>query len=732
MAPGPGASPDPGGNTGKRVRRVTGPRQSDRLLSSPARPGPARGHHRRSGLGSTSRQNPPPSPNTGAEEQRPTAPLQRAVELRGDPGGDETLPPTGPDPAEEDSRHPRGGLRPSLDARTLWLLLRQKELELRALRQAARRRPEARLSSVLRALADRNGEEGVQRRQRLIEALQKQVEELSAQLEVQKLQHGKEKERLQERLACSERVVRRMEEELQQLEVACLLQLARGLSGGWQTRSSWVGRTLRSQTGSVETLTAEALAEEDSDISLRRVSKQRDFSAFKEEGLNSDDLNRLLALHYPHMFRNEASSSESSSREPSKPRLSRKRASVGTRSVEWRVQLRSESSSSSLEDDWPDAPKPCPSTHRTPPYSPRGSVGLDPRPEAEEPHAPRPAGARTDEATQRAGSQDSLRPTRKKPRRRSPASACLKIQKVDERGRFVRLQNTSPDESVDLGGHTLQRRLHGYPVSVYRFPPRTLLPPAHHITVWGSESKARPHKRPTDAMTSGQQTFRGGPGYASTLVSPSGEVLSSYRAPHRKTEASRAFSDDVDLSIDRFPLSRESWESWASQGSRGSRESGSASLARAAGAGRRGGPRAPGPSPGSAARPPGSSACGLRPQKRFSPLSLPTQRSPRCSFCETKKRHSLGSDTGLTSDDPLSSMGLPVIPETLSSQPSLQSEENLGPGGSDPPLPPVGYGRRLDLSGPLVALTAQKTAQSKYGFKALTYPPITNELRARV
>ncbi|XP_038621303.1 lamin tail domain-containing protein 2 [Tachyglossus aculeatus] len=674
------------------------------------------------------------SPGDGPENE---SVLWQSMELSGEPGKDETLPPLGPGQAEEDSRHPDGDLQPPLDARTLRLLLRQKDLELRALRQAARRRPEAQLSGILRALVNQHGQEGVQRR--LIEALQKQVEELKARLEAQRMQHGKEKEHLKELLACSERLVQRLEEELQQLEVTCLLHLARDLSGGWQTRSSWVGRTLRSQTGSVEILTAEALAEQDSNISLRRISKQRDFSAFREEGLNPDDLNRLLALYYPHTYRNEASSSESS-REPSK--LSRKKARDRTRSVEWRIQPQRESSSSSMDANCLDVPEPHSWSGKTPLYTPRGSSGLDAQPKAEEdPHVGQPAGARADDATQGAGSQDNLYLTRKKKQQQQQqqgrqgqqqgpaAPACLKIQKVDERGKFIRLQNTSAEKSVDLGGHTLQQRLHGYPVAVYRFPPHTLLPPAHHITVWGSESKAHPHKRSTDVTTSGQQTFRSGPGYTSTLVSPCGEVLSWYQPPHRQTEAARAFSDNVDLSVDRFPLSRESWESWASQGSR---ESGSVSLVRAAGAVRRSRPRTQAQEGQAGARPAGSATCGHKVQKRFSPLSLPTQRSPRCSFCENKKRHSLGSDAAVTSDDLLSSMGLPVIPETLSSQPSLQSDDHLGPGGSDLKLPPVGYGKRLDLSGPLVALTTQKTAQSKYGFKALTYLPITNELRARV
>ena len=52
-----------------------------------------------------------------------------------------------------------------------------------------------------------------------------------------------EKEHLEERLLQTTRTLQEMEAELQNLQKSCLLQLA---------RSSWVGRMLRSQTGSVE------------------------------------------------------------------------------------------------------------------------------------------------------------------------------------------------------------------------------------------------------------------------------------------------------------------------------------------------------------------------------------------------------------------------------------------------------------------------------------------------
>lgn len=52
-----------------------------------------------------------------------------------------------------------------------------------------------------------------------------------------------EKEHLEERLLQTTRTLQEVEAELQNLQKSCLLQLA---------RSSWVGRMLRSQTGSVE------------------------------------------------------------------------------------------------------------------------------------------------------------------------------------------------------------------------------------------------------------------------------------------------------------------------------------------------------------------------------------------------------------------------------------------------------------------------------------------------
>lgn len=65
----------------------------------------------------------------------------------------------------------------------------------------------------------------------------------------------------------------------------------------------------------------------------------------------------------------------------------------------------------------------------------------------------------------------------------SPINSSLKIVAVSREERFVRVLNQSLEETVDLGGLTLQQLLYGFPVCMYRFPPGTLLAPGHHVTV---------------------------------------------------------------------------------------------------------------------------------------------------------------------------------------------------------------------------------------------------------
>lgn len=65
----------------------------------------------------------------------------------------------------------------------------------------------------------------------------------------------------------------------------------------------------------------------------------------------------------------------------------------------------------------------------------------------------------------------------------SVQSSSLKIVAVNQRERYIRILNESPEETVDLSQHLLVQRVRDFPVCMYRFPEETLLEPLHHITV---------------------------------------------------------------------------------------------------------------------------------------------------------------------------------------------------------------------------------------------------------
>uniref|UniRef100_A0A2K6M057 Lamin tail domain containing 2 n=1 Tax=Rhinopithecus bieti TaxID=61621 RepID=A0A2K6M057_RHIBE len=135
----------------------------------------------------------------------------------------------------------------SLDPRTLRLLWRQRELEIQALRWAVQNGKDTRLCHILEEVAGIPPNRSSHSQEKF---LQNQVQKLTLELKEQKERAQWEKEHLEERLLQTTRTLQEVEAELQNLQKSCLLQLA---------RSSWVGRMLRSQTGSVEVVTAETL-----------------------------------------------------------------------------------------------------------------------------------------------------------------------------------------------------------------------------------------------------------------------------------------------------------------------------------------------------------------------------------------------------------------------------------------------------------------------------------------
>lgn len=85
-----------------------------------------------------------------------------------------------------------------------------------------------------------------------------------------------------------EQRLHQLEAELQTFQKSCLLQMA---------RSSWVGRVLRSQTGSVEVVTTEALVDPSDSVC------ESDQVPTAGEGFRLEDVDwNSIAHRYPNLF----------------------------------------------------------------------------------------------------------------------------------------------------------------------------------------------------------------------------------------------------------------------------------------------------------------------------------------------------------------------------------------------------------------------------------------------
>ncbi|XP_054184872.1 lamin tail domain-containing protein 2 isoform X18 [Homo sapiens] len=438
----------------------------------------------------------------------------------------------------------------SLDPRTLRLLWRQRELEIQALRWAIQNGEDARLCHILEEVAGLPPKRSSHSQEKLLQnQVQKLIQELKEQKErAQWALSEQEKEHLEERLLQTTRTLQEMEAELQNLQKSCLLQLA---------RSSWVGRMLRSQTGSVEVVTAETLMDP-SDLS-------ENIQAPTGEGFRLEDVDwNSVARRYPNLFTNMEPSSKQKQPRPwpqldtGSPESSGKHSERHHKTVEWgSLPCLNTSSSGGADSDSSSCRPGLPSFVQV--------IG----------HPPRDHRASSEQALVQAGSysrdSEDLQKTHS-PRHGEPVLSpqpCtdpdhwspellqsptgLKIVAVSCREKFVRIFNPSQESTADLSGMVLKQLVRGFPERLYRFPPGTLLAPRHHVTVWGEATRSA--KKPLRASSSREPvpllSIRG---CATLLLSPKGEVLSEHRIPRRETPAPRVFADGTDLSIDRFPL----------------------------------------------------------------------------------------------------------------------------------------------------------------------------------
>ncbi|XP_077654296.1 lamin tail domain-containing protein 2 [Urocitellus parryii] len=568
----------------------------------------------------------------------------------------------------------------ALDPRTLRLLWEQRELEIQALRWAIRNGPHARHCHILQEVSGLPSERSFHSPDKF---LQEQVEKLTQELKAQKEQAQLEKEHLEEQLMQTVSMLQQLEAQLQAFQKSCLLQLA---------CSSWVGPVLRSQTGSVEVVTAETL---------------RDFSDFSEneaptagEGFRLEDMDwHSIALRYPSLFSDSSTKQKQPQQSPSLERggsdSSVEHLEKHPKNLEWSsLPCMATSSSGGAGSD----------SSSCQPVVPSGvqkASGYPPQTEdlASSEQIPTMAwsfGGDSEDLLKTHSQPPSKTPKdpctapdhRRISHQLSPTGCCLKIVAVSPREKFVRILNESLEQTVDLDGFLLQQLERGFPVCLYRFPPGTLLAPQHHITVWGQGTSSTKKQLP---LSLGQDAglFHSSLGCLTLLLNPEGQVLSEHQTPHRVTSGSRIFTDNTDWSIDRFPLSK--------------------------------------------ARPcPGTSGPQSRPQ--------PPGKSRVRETGARRRRPGMRDILPLLST--CRPFHLPEVPtrpedshsETLELLPPIIPEAGLCP--QDCPTRKECKVRvcrkNVDRSCPMVTLSVQSTAESRYGFRFLSCPPITVDTCRRV
>ncbi|XP_026946421.1 lamin tail domain-containing protein 2 isoform X5 [Sagmatias obliquidens] len=426
----------------------------------------------------------------------------------------------------------------SLDPRTLRLLWRQRELEIQALRWAIENHREARHCRILQEVAGLPAERSSCSRK----LLQNQVQKLTLELEEQKGQAQLEKAHLEKRLLQTRNTLQQLEAELQALQKSCLLQLA---------RSSWVGRMLRSSTGSVEVVTAETLMDP-SDLS------ENDRPPTAGEGFRLENVDwNSVAHRYPNLFTNlESSSDQQHPWAPPLPELP-----PATQPDQWNSELYCRQSEHRLKSvEWSSLPlvgtsssggadsesSSCLLAARYHVQKVTGDPLQAPGHIAEQKGAQSLCG--DSRATwegrlsldlrkthsDRQGKNGQEPESRADPHPRhygrcpSPTGSCLKIMAVSHRRGFVRILNQSLEETADLGGFVLQQLVRDFPVCMYRFPPSTLLEPRQHITdlrrqhrlvhrpfpALRGPARCRPRGAAAPASTPAQGSGAGGPGRA--------------------------------------------------------------------------------------------------------------------------------------------------------------------------------------------------------------------------
>ncbi|XP_060050525.1 lamin tail domain-containing protein 1 [Erinaceus europaeus] len=116
---------------------------------------------------------------------------------------------------------------------------------------------------------------------------------------------------------------------------------------------------------------------------------------------------------------------------------------------------------------------------------------------------------------------------------RYSAVGDIRISKLNAKGLFVKLINSSLDKELEIGNHILQQKMDGQTVCCYQFLPNIIMQAKSTVTVWAAASERRDNP-PSDFLWKEQDKFCTSPNCATILCKPNGEAIAWYTPIHWK------------------------------------------------------------------------------------------------------------------------------------------------------------------------------------------------------
>ncbi|XP_060133957.1 lamin tail domain-containing protein 2 [Zootoca vivipara] len=566
--------------------------------------------------------------------------------------------------------------------RTLLMLLRQRDLEIMALKNANRRDQSDRLGCILQQLV-KSRQKLLPRRSPKEGGLQAEVDQLNDELKTIKKDHEKEIKVMEDKL-----VKTKMQVMYWQKTARTHSRKRDDESDSESSTSLDEGAKLACECFELWSETGTKITSDTSDLHLRRIPKHTSFvDAFHKFGsisLTEDEKDEIiLKLEKAHICALEGSSQESSPSEPSSLAVL-----TSQKSDIFSVPDTKMMESSSFNAAASSEKTPMGKTSSLDYWS-LAQSGLTLGPLSEE----------------EMYTHILACPFVEECRRCHIGSGPLRIVSVHNTGKYVRIFNTLLNKEIDLSGYIIQQWVRDFPVSIYRFPNGTILPAQHHITVWAAGANLA-HEQASNMPLSRQHFFRTGPDCTTCLCDYHGQTISRYRGPQHFMAAADAYSDNVDLSVDKFPLSEddETLESLPSRPEVASSQ------------------RTRRPS-------------GILVNKRFhGHFSFDSAQSSKMLLSRTTGVRTKISDASSETSSLYSISSKSVPPLMAKNSNSSTSEADLALQTWQPHImePEARkFKTTLDTTLPMVSLIGQRSARSRYGFKHMTYVPTITDLHLR-